>query len=438
MYWNDLKNAEKLIEPFRFSKRRKCWKVLFSFFVFSFISGCATIRIPEVETIPIDRFPAYEMPDGSKIYPSSIDNTIPDVDILAINDDIKSLLEKSIKNTRNPRERLLKLTDLLIKKIKYDTQDDTYGVKTAQETFDTGTGNCLSFSNLFVATARYVGLRSRFSEIPTLPNWTRDGEILFFTRHIGAAVDIRETYEKLIQLEVAGDNVKFVSLDDVQRYYFSPSEFTPDAYRINTFDFKAIPDSRAFAQYYNNLGSKCIAEGKTLEAFRYFIKAIKTDPGLSYAWSNLGVIYKQNNQLDAAETAYLQGLAVTRGSKDTSVLSIMNNLANLYDITGEEEKAQLYISQVASFREKNPYYQYAAGRTAYNDSLFEESVGLFKKAIRLKDDEHLFYYGLALAYLKTGEIKKAETNINQAIKYSWNKGRKAYYQNVLDTIKNVN
>jgi Flp pilus assembly protein TadD len=116
----------------------------------------------------------------------------------------------------------------------------------------------------------------------------------------------------------------------------------------------------------------------------------------------------------------------------------MNNMTNLYEVTGEKEKAGVYKVQVASLREKNPYYQYATGKTAYDDSLYEKSIGLFKKAIRLKDDEHLFYYGLALAYLKTGEIKKAELNISRAIEYSWDERKKAYYENFLDTIKDVN
>ncbi len=438
MYWNNIKNADNLIERISFSKIWKGFKILSAFFVFSLISGCATVNLPDVEPIHIDNFPAYEMPDGSKIYPPSVDETIPDIDVLAINDEIKTLLDEKVKRIRDPQERLKTLSKILVQKIAYDTVNDSYGVKTAQETFDTGTGNCLSFTNLFIAMARYAGFKSKFSEIPTLPNWTRDGEVLFFTRHIGAYVDIRNTITQFIQLEFTDDNTRVLTLDSTIRYYFTPSELAPGDPEINTFGYRVITDNRAFAQHYNNLGSKQLAEGNAPEAFRYFIKAIKTDPELSFAWSNLGVIYRKNTQLDAAESAYLQGLAVTQGFRDTSILTIMNNLANLYNTTGETEKAELYQSQVVSFREKNPYYQYAAGKTAYDEMLFEKSVGLFKRAIRLKDDEHLFYYGLALAYMKTGENKKAEININNAIYYSQDEIRKTYYEKVLDIIRDVN
>jgi Flp pilus assembly protein TadD len=438
MVWNSLKKEDNLILNFCFPKIRKGWRFLPVLIISSLFCGCATSRLPKTDSIHIDSFPAYEMPDGSKIDPASINGTIPDIDILAINDDIKSLLDKKVIKIKGSRDRLETLANILIEKIQYDTTVDPYGVKTAQETFDTGTGNCLSFSNLFIAMARYVGFRAKFSEIPTLPNWNREGEIIFFTRHIGASVDIRTSASQLIQLEVTDNIARIMALDATLKFYFAPSELAPGNSRVNAFRFQAVSDNRAFAQYYNNLGSKQLAEGNAPEAFRYFIKSIKTDSEVNFVWSNLGVVYRRNNQLDAAEEAYLQGLSVTQGPDDTSVLTIINNLANLYDVTGEEEKSAFYKNQIASFRERNPYYQYGTGKAAYYDSLFEESIALFRKAIRLKDDEPLFYYNLALAYMKTGEIKKAERNINKAIKYSWDRGSREYYENFLETIRNAN
>jgi Flp pilus assembly protein TadD len=357
--------------------------------------------------------------------------------ILAINREITSILDKKVLKIGNPRKRLETLREILLQKVNYDTVDDRYGVKTAQETFDTGTGNCLSFSNLFIAMSRYAGYKAKYQEIPTLPNWTREGEMLFFTRHIGASFDIYEPYDNVVQLEFSDDRIHMVLDSYSFRYIFAPSELDPYVPEINPHSFKPIPDYRAFAQYYNNIGSQHIAEGNSAAAFRYFVKAIKTDPQLSYAWSNLGVLYRRNGQFEAAEAAYLQGLAVTSGSRDTSALIIMNNMANLFDNSGNKEKATLYKKRVASFREKNPYYQYAAAKTAYYDAFYEKSVKLFRKAIRLKDDEHLFYYGLALAYIKIGDIKNAEINIDRAMRYSWNDEKKAYYQKVRDKLDKV-
>jgi Flp pilus assembly protein TadD len=436
MFWSYLEDVKIVNKGSPQSKLFGTGRLCFIFFLFTFlISGCSTVPIKKVDPISVDRFPSYKMADGSSVTPQSVNETIPDVDILAIDDNLKRLIDEKVAGTGDPERRLVKLTELLAKIVKYDTVSDLYGVKTAQQTFDTGTGNCLSFSNLFVAASRYAGLSSRFSEVPTLPNWSREGEVLFFTKHIGATVDIRYVYSQVIQLKMADDKEKLITVEDSVRYFFSPSELTPYNYRASAYFNETISDSRAFAQYYNNIGSKHLAEGNLNEAFRYFIKAIKVDPGLSYAWSNLGVVYKRNNQPDAAEAAYLQGLSVTRGQRDTSLLSIMNNLAHLYDAKGDMENALFYKGQVESFRSKNPYYQYVAGKSAYEDAFYEKSVEFFREAIRLKKDEHLFHYGLALAYLKTGDIKKAEASINKAIYYAMDVGKKSFYEKALASLK---
>jgi len=433
IYLNYIKAVSRGSPPVKLHGERSLFIPVFLFTFF--VSGCSTIPLKKVDPVNIELFPAYKMADGSYISPQSVTHAIPDVDILAINDDIKRLIDERAGGIRYQERRLVKLTELLANAVKYDTVSDLYGVKTAQQTFDTGTGNCLSFSNLFVAAARYAGLPARFSEIPTLPSWSRDGETLFFTKHIGASVDIRYIFTQMIQLRVVDDKERLVTIEDSIRYFFSPSEITPEKSSISILGYDTISDRRAFAQYYNNIGSKHLAEGNPKDAYSYFIKAIKVDPNLSYAWSNLGVIYKRNNQLEAAEAAYLQGLSVTRGIRDTSLLSIMNNLAHLYDAKGDMENAAFFKERVESFRNKNPYYQYAAGKAAYQDAFYEKSVGFFREAIRLKKDEHLFYYGLALAYLKSGNMKKAEASINQAIKYAWDENKKGFYEKALASLK---
>ena len=77
MEWNGLKKADNLFRNFGFPKTGKGWRFLSAFFIFSLLHGCASTPLPKVEAVNIDRFAAYEMPDGSKIYPVSVDETIP-------------------------------------------------------------------------------------------------------------------------------------------------------------------------------------------------------------------------------------------------------------------------------------------------------------------------------------------------------------------------
>ena len=397
------------------------------------LAGCASLQAPWQKAVDVDRFQAYEGPDGTPIFPASVDTDIPDVDILSVSSEMAFALENAIARAKDAKGRMDALVGFLLRRVHYDTLADSYGAKTARETFESGTGNCLSFSNLFVALARHAGLKAGYQEIPTPPNWERDREVLISTRHIGASIDIRDGMDRMILLEVTGPAQTFV-IDDSRRYFFIPSVLSSSAPDIDLYSVRMITDKNAFAQYYNNLGSRYMAEGNGADAFRYFIKAVKTDQTLSYAWSNLGVAYGRNGQYEAAREAFQHGMAITSGKRDVTALTILNNLVELYSRSGDEEKAEFYRSEVASFRRKNPYYQYTVARKAFTDGLYEESVRHFRRAIRLKDDEHLFHYGLALAYEKLGNMKKAEKYIKRAKFHAFGEKRKLYYDRVREAM----
>jgi tetratricopeptide (TPR) repeat protein len=400
-----------------------------------FLYGCASVPNHEPAIIPVSQFPSYADPDGSYVSPDSVDASIPDVDILALNDDIKSVLDQSVVGIKNPMNRLNAIVDIITARVKYDSQDDKYGTKTAIETFESGRGNCLSYSNLFVSMARYSGLQSGFQDIPIQPNWIRNGVALFTTRHIGAFVDIRSAGKVPMRIRLANGGDVTVWNDESDKFLFSPSFMDITGPEIDPFLTRPIKDNRAFAQYYNNIGSEYMAKGKPEDAYRYFVKAIETDPELAFAWSNLGVAYSRSNQTDAEEKAFFQALLISREKNDdASSMTVMSNMARLYNRTGKKEKAAYYENQVISYRDRNPYYHYSIGRIAYDESRYEESITHFKEAIQKKEDEHMFYYSLALAYVKIGDIKNAEKNLNKAKHYAWDDNVKEFYQQVLDVV----
>jgi tetratricopeptide (TPR) repeat protein len=414
-----------------------CGRYLFGVFLLSTVvlvlNGCASMRLPRVAAVPIDQFEPFALSDAGAITPESANRDIPTADILELSSEMKDLVDTSVASIKDPAKRLNALAEILSDRVRYNTSADKYGIKTAKETFESGTGNCLSFSNMFIAMARYAGLNAQYQEIPTPPNWTRTGEVLFFALHIGAFVDVLDRPDYTVHL-YAGQANRVVVWNTATRYMFTPSEWGPYNPEANPLSARPIPDHRAFAQYYNNIGSMHLADGNNADAFRYFIKAINIDPKLNFAWSNLGVVYSRNNQHKAAEAAYQQGLSVSRGPDDVSVMTIMSNMAKLYYRIGDAEKSDFFEKEVASFRKRNPYYHYSIAKTAFQDALYEDSVKHFKDAIQRKDDEHLFYYGLALAYFKMGDLKNVEKNLNRAKRHAWDDGRKDYYERVWEEL----
>ncbi len=400
-----------------------------------FVSACASISVQNVQTVPIDRFPAYQASEEDKTPPDAIDSIVREKDILALSPEIKALLDSKVASISDFKVRLAVLKEMLFKKVRCESEDDLYDVKTASEVFETGTGNCLSFSNLVVAAARYAGLEAEYVEISTSPTWTREGEVLYISRHIGASVSIPGVSRELIQLKLSRNNTATASSQITDGFLISDFDMMP-VNAINSVKADPISDSRAFAQHYNNMGSRLLVKDKAASAYLYFSKALETDPELSFAWANIGVAYRISGQYKAAEDAYLQGLAVTYGSNDSSRLTLFNNLMSLYERTGDIEKAELYRTSLLKLRRRNPYYKYKEANTAYDNEQYEEAAKQYRYAIALKKDEHLFYYGLACAYLKLGDIAKAQKNLNKAIQYSWNDNKRKYYKEALDKMTN--
>ena len=398
-------------------------------------SACATFTPYEFEVIPLDQFPDFIVSGGPDISPASEVNTVPDANILGLTDDIKLVLDESVRKISDRKKRMIALIEIAMNNVRLDLSEDAYGAKTAAETFETGTGNCLSFSNLLVAMARYVGLDAGFEEIPTPPNWIKNGEVLFFTRHIGVRVELPGSpgYNSTI-IDIRSGERLMRWYDNKVKYLLIPFLQGQSSNMFNMFSTRSISDNRAFSQYYNNIGSMHLAEGNPSEAFRYFVKAIKLDPELSFLWSNLGSVYNRNNQGDVAETVFLNALAINRERDKLSSMTIMGNLARLYSRQGREEEAEIYEEQVRRFRDRNPYYHYSLGETAFNEEEYGQAIEHFLTAIDKKEDESQFYYVLALAYQQLGDIGEADKSMDKAISYAWDNGIKDYYKQFRETL----
>ncbi len=405
--------------------RTWCGLLVAAIMVF-FLQTCAPSQgLREYRQLAIDEFPAYLGPKNTAIVPHSVDFSIPDVDILKLSDDMRAVLDKAVLSIGTPQGRLEMLLQLLISDVRYDPSDDTYGAKTAIESFEARSANSLSFASLFIAMARYAGLSVKFEEIPVSPTQTKSGNLIFGTRDIGVLIIIypQPDRKSSVKISFTGGATE----TRVERFVFVPSALDSKSPDANPFSGHPVPDRRAFAQYYNSIGVKYLAAGDGQRAFRYFVKAVKTDPSLSLAWSNLGVSYLRNHQTVAAEKAYLQALSINPGMDDASAITIMGNLGRLYRNAGMYKEAAFFENALAKIKENNPFYQFSLGKSAYANGRYEESILHFKKAIRKKEDEPMFYYAMALTCLKTGDVKTAEDSLQRAESYAWTPEMKSFY-----------
>lgn len=327
---------------------------------------------------------------------------VPEVDVLKMSPEMKTFVDENVKEIRNPTSRLQRLVYVVFNNEFLNLTYENTTTKTAEQTFVQRSGNCLSFTNMFVAMARHAGFKVAFQEVMNVPTWDKHGNVVVLNRHMNAVVFL-------------GGRV--ITID-----------FNPDVERDDRTS-RIVSDDRALAQYYNNIAAEKFAAGKRFEALAWFQKAVDVDKDISFAWSNLGVAHQYVGDSEQAEACYRKALRVNH-----TEITAMNNLERLYTKIGRVEEAEKLRRKVQRFRDRNPFYQYDLGRRAFNTGDFQEAVSRFRKAIFRKPKTHEFHHMLAAAYHKLGEDRKAERALREARELAPDVFIKDRYSQKLDLI----
>ncbi len=323
-------------------------------------------------------------------------------EVLAVSPEMQDFLDAHVARGASRTPRLRQLARAI-------TDEDTFGLeydettRTASETFGVRRGNCLSFSNMFVAMARQVRLNVSFQEVDVPPDWSFRDDAFILNRHVNVLVDLGRE----------GEHVVDFNMDDFQTSY----------------DQRLISDARALAHYYNNMAVERMQASDTASALLYFRRATEKDPSFSPAWTNLGTLYGREGHPAHAEAAYLQALRADDGD-----LVAMSNLAAFYERRGDRERAARYRRQVDSHRRRNPYYRYYLAREAFLAEDFDTAIGHLDYAVRKRKNEDDFYYLLGLSYMKKGDERKARRWLSRAEEVAATDALKRRYADKIDIL----
>lgn len=299
---------------------------------------------------------------------------------LAVNDDMRAFLAQHVpEGVSDERKVALILSAILERGL--ELRYNNFRTLTAEEAFYQREGNCLSFTNLFVALAREAGVRANFQEVDVPPSWTLQGDTYLYNLHVNVLVNMANR-EQVIDFDITSYN---------KRYHR-----------------RVISDQTALAQYHNNMAVYWLSENEIELAFPHLQFALDVRPHTAYFWTNLGSLYRRGGKLEEAEAAFL--VAVDIDNDPTA----MSNLSRLYQQLGEPQLAQYYADKTELFRARNPYYLFRLAEKAYAQKDYAQTEKLLEKAIRYRKDEHEFYRLLGLSYLQHGERAKAQRRFKQA------------------------
>jgi len=309
-----------------------------------------------------------------------------DVDILLLTEEMKVFLDEEVAKVKRPIHRLRALAHVIFdKRFLNLTYSDDF-TRTGIEAFEEGLGNCLSFTAMFVAMARYVGIEASFQEVETAPTWDKKGSLVVLVRHVNALVHIEN-----------------------QNYVMDFNPYAENRVRFST----PISDARALAHYYNNRGAELYALREVEQALVLFKKAIEVDPDLNYAWSGMALAHNSLGRPEEAERLLLETLA--RHEDDFVAL---NNLAYLYTHLGRLKEAKRIGKRTARFRKKNPFYHYSLAERAMANSDWDAAYKSLRTAIRLRDAQAEFHYAMWKVHTHRGQPKKAKNSLGRAVLYA--------------------
>ena len=185
-------------------------------------------------------------------------------------------------------------------------------------------------------------------------------------------------------------------------------DFNPES-RKHKFRTQVIDKNLITAMFYNNKGAQAMLNANYDSAYSYFTKAVELSPLYSSSFVNLGVLYRIHGDLALAEKAYQYASVL-----EPSNLTAKGNLAIVYDLTNRSELAEGIRKNLEAKRATNPYYAIAKGNEAYHQGDYQHAIALYKNAVKLDNQLHESYFGLAKSYYMLGQQERAENALIKA------------------------
>ncbi len=304
---------------------------------------------------------------------------------LALDDAIKARLDERIDADWRQKRKLRELRQYLFSEDELGITYDAAASRTAVDTFNERSGNCLAMTNLFVAAARYVGLDANYQTVMVKPTWDHEGETMIRYEHIVAVGNVGpETYTV---------------------------DFLPE-FLIGDRPTEDISDQQALALFYNNLGAEAVVDNEPDQAITFLRQALALNPDHSDTWNNMGAAMRRAGRDAEAEYSYVRSLNL-----DPYNYSALSNLSQFYESTGRVEDAEDISARVERYRRRNPYFHYFVAQVFAEEGKLDESIVFLKQAIRLKKDEPQFYEALARVYQRQGAKSESERQLAMATRY---------------------
>ncbi len=368
---------------------------LYLFFITFFLcNGCSTITSSRTELLQNSKhlYADNKFPLANNIVIESQD------EIFAIDQEMKSMVNYILRKTRDEEEKAKLLLQYIFSSNHINISYDNYANVNAIDAFYGKKANCMSLTIMAYALGTEAGMSLKFQDVEVPEYWVRNGTQQLLMGHVNLLVTKRKSNK--------------VS------YYLSKNllqiDFDPNAVKHN-FRKKIISKNRITAMFYNNKAADAMVDLNYNKAYAYLRAATLLDPSFSSAWGNLGIIYKHHNLNNLAIKTYQYSLELKPNDQN-----VLENMSLLYVRLNRLEEAEKIKRYLHNKRSENPHYHALLSDDANYQGNKNKAIEHLKKAIKLENNYHEFYYNLANLYYQTQQINLAQSAIKKALKLNKN------------------
>jgi len=254
---------------------------------------------------------------------------------------------------------------------------------TAAEAYHRRQGNCLSFTNLFIALGRSIGIPVSMGLVLKVRSSEKEGDLIVVNNHV-------------LAVYYAEDATKYYDFDLTRRE--RPAQF------------KELDDMWITALYLNNRGADELRGGHVSSASGFFENAIRLAPKFAFAWGNLGVARRRTGDTAGALEAYGHALEIVPDNP-----TILSNLSGLFRSLGREAEARTAI-EAARMSAASPHQLLVRGDLELSRGRIDQAISFYKKARRMAPKLPEVYVAIARAELARKRPDVARKSLNRALK----------------------
>jgi Flp pilus assembly protein TadD len=279
-------------------------------------------------------------------------------------------------------DRLRRLQAAFFDEAKFPFRYAYRGTFTAGEAFARREGNCLSFTNLFVAMGRSLGIPVTTALVTRAQASEKEGDLIIVNNHVVAALDY-------------GTQWQYFDFD--RRPHEPPTATRP------------LNDLWITALYLNNRGADELRAAHPDIALRYFQYATKLAPGFAAGWGNVGVARRRTGDVQGAFDAYAQALSISADDP-----TILGNLASLYRSLGMESEAEMALKSV-KLATATPHVLIVRGDLELAKGRTRAALRLYKRARSLGPKLADPWVAIARVELVRSRTDRARADLEKAL-----------------------